>query len=151
MTRTTWFDSLTIPEASRINRAFREKGYSFNAWENCQDELEAAYVELPTQKWADRTDHYFTEEADLDAWKSWCATADRTGLIHYPTMTEVEKNCVALVGGLVAVEKNSGSFRRESLITALPKEPVLNENIEEAHKETHKETFKGKVERYLFG
>lgn len=143
MTRKTWFDSLTTVEASRINRAFREKGYSFIAWENRQEELEAAYTELPTIKWADRTDVHFKTEADIKAWVSWCAVADEKGMLHYPTITEAEKNCVALVGALVAVEENCRTYRDEyrgkSLIAALPKEVSPAANLKE------------KVASYLFG
>jgi hypothetical protein len=139
MTRRTWFDSLTTAEAARINKAFREKGYSFNAWEDRQEELEAAYEPLPTMKWADRTDYAFTTEANLKAWVSWCATADILGMLHYPTITEVEKNCVALVGALVAVEENCGAYRGESLITALPQEP------------SPKATLQEKIRSYLLG
>lgn len=148
MTVKTYFDDLTLEESARINKAFLDKGYSFIAWEDRQQELEAVYVPLPAIKWSERTDAIPSDELTRIAYASFCATMDRLEILHYPTMSKTEGICEALMGAHIAMDKNGG-FSTLKLIRPLPVAPTP-ELKKEVSEKLPKRTFKEKMLAFLF-
>lgn len=97
------FNALTVEEAARINVLFHQKGLAFTEWDEYQWVLEKEYKPAREMLWVDRENPFTDDKAAYDAYASFCVTADKSGMIHYPDMSKQESICIGLVGYLTVV------------------------------------------------